>query len=74
MSYMNAMTVRIPRDLERELRKLCKQQHRSPSEVVRESLRQHIALEQLCDLRRQLRPHAEAAGFLTEDDVFKAVS
>jgi predicted transcriptional regulator len=74
MSYMNALTVRIPPELQEQLQKLCNEQHRSPSDVVRESLRRYIVLEQLRQLREKLRPHAEAAGFFTDEDVFKAVS
>lgn len=74
MSYMSALTIRIPPDLERKLQKLCKQQGRSASDVVRESLRRYMAAEQLRQTREKLRPYAEAAGFLTDQDVFKAVS
>ncbi len=71
---MTAMTIRIPEQLQKDLEKLCKQQHRSTSDVVRDSLRKYLALEQMRLLREKLRPHAEAAGFLTDEDVFRAVS
>ncbi|MBI5725314.1 MAG: ribbon-helix-helix protein, CopG family [Planctomycetes bacterium] len=71
---MNALTVRIPTELQKELDRLCKREHRSSSEVVRESLRRYIAQEQLRQARQKLRPYAEAKGFLTDEDVFKAVS
>ena len=74
MSYMNAFTIRIPKELAKKLERICKRQHRSTSEVVRESLRRYLDLEQLREIREQLRPHAEAAGVLTDEDVFKAVS
>jgi predicted transcriptional regulator len=71
---MSALTIRLPPELQQKLQKLCKQQQRSASDVVRESLRQYIATEQLRAMRQKLRPYAEAAGFLTDEDVFKAVS
>ncbi|MBN1553367.1 MAG: ribbon-helix-helix protein, CopG family [Phycisphaerae bacterium] len=71
---MTTMTIRIPEGLRKDLEKLCKRQHRSSSDVVRESLRKYLALEQASQLREKLRPHAEATGFLTDEDVFKAVS
>lgn len=71
---MTTVTIRIPEGLRKNLEKLCKQQKRSSSDVVRESLRTYLALEEMNQLREKLRPHAEAAGFLTDDDVFKAVS
>jgi predicted transcriptional regulator len=74
MSYMSPLTIRIPEELRRKLEKLRKQQQRSSSDVVRESLRRYIAQEQLRQARERLRPYAEARGFLTDEDVFKAVS
>jgi predicted transcriptional regulator len=71
---MDALTVRIPSDLQSRLEKFCKRQHRSASDVLRESLRRFLVAEQLREIREDLRPHAEAAGFLTDEDVFKAVS
>lgn len=74
MSYMNTLTVRIPDELQKQLDRLCKRQHRPTSEIVRESLRRYLAAEQLRRVREGLRPYAEAKGFLTDEDVFKAVS
>lgn len=71
---MGTMTIRIPEGLRRDLEKLCKRQNRSSSDVIRESLRKYLALEQMNQLREKLRPHAETAGFLTDEDVFKVVS
>ncbi|MGD0463024.1 MAG: YlcI/YnfO family protein [Tepidisphaeraceae bacterium] len=67
---MSALTIRIPPELQAKLQKLCKQQHRSASDVVRESLRRYIAAEQLRDAREKLRPFAQAKGFITDEDVF----
>jgi predicted transcriptional regulator len=74
MSYMTAVTIRIPTELQSKLRKVCKKQNRSASDVLRESLRRYLAAEQLRELRDELRPYAQAAGFVSDDDVFKAVS
>ena len=71
---MNAMTIRIPEELEKQLQRLCRQQHRSNSDVVREALRRYLAIERFRQLRQRLRPYAEAQGFLTDEDVFKVVS
>ena len=71
---MNTLPIRIPKDLRKKLEKLSKQQRRSTSDVVRESLRRYLAQEQLRQIREKLRPYAEARGFLTDEDVFKAVS
>jgi predicted transcriptional regulator len=70
----DAISFRIPPDLRRELARLCKRQKRPASEVAREALRRYIAVEEFRSLRERLRPYAEAKGFLTDEDVFKAVS
>ena len=74
MSYMDAVTIRIPPELQAKLTRLCKRQNRSASDVLRESLRRYLAAEQLRELRDELRPYAQASGFLTDEDVFKAFS
>jgi len=71
---MSTLTVRIPDDLKRQLDALSEQSHRPASELVRESLRRYLATEQLKALRKLSVPLAEAQGFLTDEDVFKAVS
>lgn len=71
---MSNLTVRIPEKLRKELKEFSRQQQRSASEVVRDSLRRYMAQEQFRQLREKLRPYAEAKGFLTDEDVFKAVS
>ena len=71
---MSTLTLRIPDDLKEQLEELSRQLQRPTSELVRESLRRYIATEQLKAVRRATVPLAEAQGFLTDDDIFKAVS
>jgi hypothetical protein len=42
--------------------------------LVRESIRRYIVTERLKAIRRASVPLAEAQGFLTDEDIFKAVS
>ncbi len=49
---------------------MCKQSGRNRSEVIRDSLRRQLALQQFEQLRRQIMPFAEARGLLTDDEVF----
>jgi predicted transcriptional regulator len=74
MSCMSNLTIRIPDDLKQELQDLCTQQNRPLSDVVRDSLRRYLASQRLQALRRKTLPFAEAQGFLTDEDVFKAIS
>ncbi len=71
---MSNLTVRIPESLRKELRVLCDQEQRPASEVVRDSLRRYIAVRKFQRLRRRTLPFAEAQGFLTDEDVFEAIS
>ncbi|MGC9453980.1 MAG: CopG family ribbon-helix-helix protein [Phycisphaerae bacterium] len=71
---MGNLTIRIPDELRRQLEGLCRRQNRSASEVVRDSLRRYLAAEKFRTLRGRALPFAEAQGFLTDEDVFKAIS
>ena len=69
-----AVTIRLDRELQRRLDRVCRASGRSRSEVVRDALRRQLALLQFEQLRRQILPFAEARGYLTDEDVFRALS
>jgi predicted transcriptional regulator len=71
---MTTLTIRLPDDLRSELDKLCRDENKAVSDVVRESLRRYVAAERFRAIRRKILPFAEAQGLLTDDDVFKALS
>jgi predicted transcriptional regulator len=71
---MSTLTIRIPDPLRRELEKLCRQKQQAMSDLVRDSLRRYVAIERFGALRKKSLPFAEAQGYLTDEDVFKAVS
>lgn len=70
----SALTIRLDRDLERQLDRLAKQSGRTRSAIARDALRRQLAVLQFEDARRQLMPFAEARGYLTDEDVFRDVS
>jgi predicted transcriptional regulator len=74
VSYMSAVTIRLDSKLQRELDRLCRRLGRTRSEIVRDALRRQIALLRFDEGRRRLMPYAEAAGYLTDEDVFRDVS
>ena len=74
MSCMSSLTIRIPETLRRKLDKLSRDKQQPVSDLVRDSLRRYVALERFRELRKKTMPFAEAQGFLTDDDVFKAIS
>jgi predicted transcriptional regulator len=70
----SALTIRLDPELERQLAQVAKRSGRSRSQVVRDALRRQLAIAQFRDLRRRIMPLAEAAGYLTDEDVFRDVS
>jgi len=70
----SALTIRLDPDLERQLARAAKRSGRSRSDLVRDALRRQLAIAQFHDLRRRIMPLAEAAGYLTDEDVFRDVS
>jgi predicted transcriptional regulator len=69
-----ALTVRLPPELDRMLRRVAKRTGRRRSEIVREALQRQLWREEFEDLRRRVVPFAEARGYLTDEDVFRDVS
>lgn len=70
----STLTVRLDKDLERMLDRLCKRTGERRSDIVRRAVRREVSLRRFEDLRRRAMPFAEARGFLTDDDVFREVS
>jgi predicted transcriptional regulator len=68
-----AVTVRLDDDLEPLLDEVCRRSGRTRTEVVRETLRRHLAQLRFEQLRRRVMPFAEARGYLTDEDVFNKV-
>jgi predicted transcriptional regulator len=69
---MSTLTVRVPDTLKRELARFSKQRGQTAGDVVRASLKRYMAVERFQALRAKTLPFAEAQGFLTDEDVFKA--
>lgn len=71
---MSSVTIRIPDELRRELDKLSDAKGQPISDLVRESLRAFVAAERFRAIRSRTVAKASARGFVTDEDVFKAVS
>jgi len=69
-----AITIRLDKALERRLSEVVRRTGRTRSEIVREALRRQLDVMAFEELRRRTMPYAEAAGFLTDEDVFREVS
>jgi predicted transcriptional regulator len=70
----STLTVRLEEDLDRELSEVSDALGRSRSEIVRDALRRQLSLLRFEELREQVKPFAEARGYLTDEDVSKDVS
>ena len=68
------MILKLDEELKRVLDKVCRDSGRSRNEVVREALKRHLAQLTFEQFRRRVMPFAEARGYLTDKDVFKAIS
>ena len=53
---------------------ISQQQNKPVSDVVRESVRRYVAIEKFRALRKKTLPFAEAQGYVTDEDIFKAIS
>lgn len=71
---MNMLTIRLSDELRSDLQKLSQEQNKPVSDIVRESIRRYVAVEKFRVLRKKALPFAEAQGFLTDEDVFRAIS
>ena len=70
---MNTITIRLPDELRSDLQRLSQEQNKPVSDLVRESIRRYVAVEKFRALRKKVLPFAEAQGFLTDEDVFRAI-
>lgn len=71
---MTTLTIRIPDQLRGDLKRLSKEEHKAVSDIVRDSLRRHVAIQKFRRVRRKLLPFAEAQGLVTDEDVFRALT
>lgn len=68
------VTIRLDGALQKRISRLSSSTGRTRSEIVREALERQLALIEFEVARRKTRPFAERAGWLTDEDVFGAIS
>jgi len=71
---MDTLTIRLPDQLRTDLQKISRDQNKPVSDIVRDSIRRYVAIAKFRSLRKSVLPFAEAQGFITDEDVFKAIS
>ncbi|HXV62138.1 MAG TPA: ribbon-helix-helix protein, CopG family [Vicinamibacteria bacterium] len=67
------ITIRLADDLRAELERISRAEGRPLSDIVRESLRRYVAIQQFRQLRKKVLPFAEAQGLLTDEDIFESL-
>jgi predicted transcriptional regulator len=70
----SAVTIRLEPELQKLLDQVCEQSGRTRSDVLRDALKRQLSIIRFEQLRRQVMPFAEARGYLTDEDVIKAIS
>lgn len=68
------LTIRVPKDLRKELEKISKEESKPMSDLVRESLQRYISIYKFRRLREKVLPFAESQGILTDEDIFNVIS
>ena len=76
LSYMKSstITIRIDEELSSLLDMVTKKTGRNRSDIAREALKRQLRVTRFDNLRKRVMPFAEARGYLTDDDVFSAIS
>jgi predicted transcriptional regulator len=69
-----AVTVRLPDDLRKELQQISEAEAKPVSDLVRESIQRYVSIYNFRRLRNTVLPFAEAQGILTDEDVFRSIS
>ncbi len=69
----SSVTIRMEPGLRKLLDKVCTQSGRMRSDIICDSLKRQLSIIRFDQLRRQVLPFAEAGGYLTDEDVNKAL-
>ena len=69
-----AVTIRLPDGLRKELQQISEAEAKPVSDLVRESIQRYVSIYNFRRLRNTILPFAEAQGILTDEDVFKSIS
>ena len=69
MSISKLINVRVPVDLQKELLELSRREHVPVSDLVRDSLREFLAVRKFRRLSKDVRGYARKAGLVTDEDI-----
>ena len=69
MSTSKLINVRVPLPLQKELERISRSEHVPMSELIRDSLREFLAVRKFRRLSKNVRGYARKAGFVSDDDI-----
>jgi metal-responsive CopG/Arc/MetJ family transcriptional regulator len=70
----SVLSVSLPEKMAAELDAVAKETGRNKSDIVKESLGEFLWEKRFRRMKKRLGPKAKAAGYITDDDVFKGIS
>ncbi len=70
----NVLSVSLPERMARELNGFAKATGRNKSDIIKESLSNYLWEIKFRETRKRFSARAKKAGFIADDDIFKAVS
>jgi metal-responsive CopG/Arc/MetJ family transcriptional regulator len=70
----SVLSVSLPEKMAVELDAIAKETGRNKSDIVKESLGEFLWENRFRRMKKRLTPKAKAAGFVTDDDIFQAIS
>lgn len=68
------ISVSFSEEMADELEKMAKSKGRTKSSLIKEALRAYLWEEKFKEVKKKIATKAKSKGFVTDDDVFRAVS
>ena len=70
----STFTIRISKDLRKELELVSKKNNLKAGQIAREAIRRYLIAQRFRELRAKTIPYAEKAGFYTDEDIFGRIN
>ena len=69
-----ALSVRVEDDVFKSLNMFAQKSKIQKNDIINNALRQYLYLQEVRNIRQDLKPFAEAQGFYNEDDLLNSIS
>lgn len=71
---MTVVSVELDDKLARELKQISESLQTSEIDLIKKAVDNFLRQQRMDRIRGEIQPYAKAAGFLTEEDIYKVVS